>query len=69
MGHYIVINYFLSLKLVIIQRFCSSVLRLYKLDNLLISVLKYRTHIRVGRDVKQIRTRGYLRIKPATGRK
>jgi len=35
-----VTNYFLSPKLVIIQRFSCSVLRLYKLDTSLISIVK-----------------------------
>jgi len=36
-----VTNYFLSLKLIIIQRFSCSVLQLYKLDTSLISIVKY----------------------------
>jgi len=35
-----VINYFLSLKLVIIQIFYCTVLQLYKLDTSLISIVK-----------------------------
>jgi len=40
------INYLLLLKLIIIQKFSYSILRLYKLDTSLISILKCWTRIR-----------------------
>jgi len=46
----------------------QNILKIFNLKKIYLELYKYKK-IEEGRDVKKICTRGYLQIKPATGRK